>query len=838
MSRSSRLSSYRWVPNPSSLLRIRLAAAIAAGVGLATVPAAADVALPLQVPAGTGQQALSVLVSKGDITVASCAAAPCSAGAVSLNVPAALRGKPARAEVVNIAAGRRAVVITLGSGAQTFQAVVAAPLGAGAPEVAFAGLVGLINGQPGTQSGPMVQISEADANGFRRVVVGEQYESVSLCGRPTVLAPRVLSPNDLKLHDAKMQRLSVAERDHARSVTAVRLPDDAPSHASGSLLTTLAASSAIGAPQALTDGDLETTWSENVGGDGKGEFVVMRAPPELPISGLELSVRPKLQAPADGAAPETLFIAGPKELVAVTLPEDAWKTPGARYRVVLEPPLQSSCLALVLDSAFTQSKAAQVTLAELSVVSELSESQLPALVAALAGGGQRAEATKALLVAGGMPAFKAVAQAFEGLDEGGRRVALEVMDQAPCEVSAPVFVTALTGKIDAHVRHAQSRLARCGAAGGEALAQALTKADKTDRRLMPLLVTQLTLTDPARAVRAFMPLMDEKTTARRRLLRTALAQAARSEAATATVRATLADPATPVVGLIDLLRALGDQAPRYQPEAGQALARLGQGSPVFRTRYLLLGPSAVLSASSTDADKSFRGALATDPDPHVRAAALSLVRQPQRYQSELLKALDDGDVRVREASVHALSAPEAAFAGQALGKRLAHDEWPLVRAAAADALARYPSSAQLDDALTGALVDEAALVRARSVRALGERHVTAAASRIRDRLADTEEWPEVRAEAARALGALCDNDSADILAAFAKTLADPMASPDSQQIATGATMALGRLAQPGLASQLAPLTSKKAAPQARRAAAAALATRDTCRAKPAPKPSK
>jgi hypothetical protein len=46
------------------------------------------------------------------------------------------------------------------------------------------------------------------------------------------------------------------------------------------------------------------------------------------------------------------------------------------------------------------------------------------------------------------------------------------------------------------------------------------------------------------------------------------------------------------------------------------------------------------------------------------------------------------------------------------------------------------------------------------------------------------------------------------------------------------------LAQPGLASQLAPLTSKKAAPQARRAAAAALATPDTCRAKPAPKPAR
>jgi HEAT repeat protein len=88
----------------------------------------------------------------------------------------------------------------------------------------------------------------------------------------------------------------------------------------------------------------------------------------------------------------------------------------------------------------------------------------------------------------------------------------------------------------------------------------------------------------------------------------------------------------------------------------------------------------------------------------------------------------------------------------------------------------------------------------------------------------------VRAEAARALGALCDADSADVLAAFAKKLADPMASPDAQLIATGAVMSLGRLAQPNLAQQLAPLTGKKAPPQARRAAATALASEVTCRA--------
>lgn len=790
--------------------------------------ARADVPLPVNVPAGTGQQALSIALTKGDVTVASCAVAPCSAGAVPLNVPPELRGKPARADVVSLGSGRRAAVIAITDGTRDYRAVVAAPLAAGAPKVLFAGLVGLLSGQPGSRSGPLVQVVDA-GGGTRIVLVGEQNEAVSLCGRATILAPRLLSPQDLELKGARVQRLSVAERDAARQVTATRVPDAQPSAVS-SVLSALAASSAIGAPQALTDGDPETTWSEDVSGAGKGEFVVMRAPPELAISGLELTIRPKTRHVEGGAAPEQLFIAGPSQVVHVTLPQDAWQNPGARYHIPLDPPLQSSCLSLVLDTSFEQGASAKVSVAELSVVTEFSADALPALVAALAGGGQRAEAAKTLLMAGGAPAWTAVAQAFQGLDEGGRRVALEVMDRASCDISAPIYVSALTSKVEAHARHAESRLRRCGAVGGEALEAALVKSDKTDKRLLPLLITELTLVDPARAVKAFIPLMNEKTVLRRRLLRTALAHASRLSQAEPAIRAVLGDAATPEVALVDLLRALGDSASRYQPEAGAALQRLQAGAGAFRTRYLLLGPSAVLSRVDPAAEGAFRRSLSSDPDPHVRAAALALVKQPQRFRAELLKALADEEVRVREASVHALGSAEGAFAGQALTKTLAADRWPLVRAAAADALSKHPASSKLDEPLTEALSDDSALVRARTIRALGERNVRGAVGRIRDRLIDEQEWPEVRAEAARSLGTLCDSESADILAAFAKKLTDPMASPDAQLIATGAVLSLGRLAPPDLKETLAPLSAKNAPPQARRAAANALSARQTCRA--------
>jgi hypothetical protein len=792
--------------------------------------AQAQAALPVSAPAGTGQAALSVFALKdGDVAVSSCAAPPCSAGPVSLNVPKELRGKPARGEVIALGQGRHAVVVSITDNVRTFNAVVAAPLGAGAPKVLFSGLVGMVSGQPGDRKGPVVRVIDT-SSGARSVVVGEQWESVSLCGRSTILAPTLLNPKTLELQAAKLQRLPPEELEKARNVTARRMADDEASQGARGVLRPLNASSAVGGTfEALADGNPETTWSEDRGGDGKGEFVVLRSPPETPILGLEITVRPKQANVEGGAAPERFFVAGPRDVIKINMPEDAWKQPGARYRVTLEPALQGSCVAISLDSSFDKSPGAKVTLAEITAVTEFDASKLPELVKALAGGGQRAESAKSLLVAAGEPAHLAVAEAFASLDEGGRRVALAVMDSAPCERSAATYVTALTSNFEAHQKHASSRLRRCGTAGGAALADALSKSNKSDKRLLPLLVTELALTDPARSVQAFLPLLDEKTVLRRRLLRTALAQAARTAKAEPAVRGVLADPKTPPVALIDLLRALGEEAPRYEPEASAALQRLQQGSPAFRTRYLLLGPSAVLSRVNQQVEGAFRKSLSSDPDPHVRAAALHLVKEPKRFESEVLRALTDEDVRVREASTRALATPDAVFASAPLTERLAEDRWPLVRASAADALARHPAGPALDKPLTAALGDESPLVRARSIRALSERRASGVAERIRERLIDEHEWPEVRAEAARALGALCDAESADILAAFAKKLADPMASPDAQLIASGAVLSLGRLALPNLKDVLAPLSAKKAPPQARRVAASALSARDTCR---------
>src|SRR5258706_3799476 len=114
--------------------------------------------LPAQLRAEGGQVALSAFVlPDGDVGVAACASAPCSNSPIALGVPNELRKRQVQVESVAIGQQRHALVISI-DGASEFRAVVAAPLGTGVPLVLFAGRSGLVNGQPGDQTGPMIQL--------------------------------------------------------------------------------------------------------------------------------------------------------------------------------------------------------------------------------------------------------------------------------------------------------------------------------------------------------------------------------------------------------------------------------------------------------------------------------------------------------------------------------------------------------------------------------------------------------------------------------------------------------------------------------------------------------
>ena len=820
-------------------LRARFLAGLCGlGGSLLALPAHAAGSVVAFAAPGDGQGGVAVgFDAAGSLRMAPCAVKGCSIERGNeVTFPAELRPAIPNAQfsVVGIGEGRRAIVVSVtdARAAKSWSAVVTGGLGGAAPSLVFAGFTGFTAGEDGMRRGQRVEISPPDEGGARRIVIGEVQEDLSLCGRPALLAPQLLASSDLKLHPAKVQRLSVEERESARQVTALRVPPGEPAAAGFGVLRALAATSAVGSPGALTDGNPETTWAENRGGAGRGEFVLLNAPPQLAISGLDLLIRPATAKLENGVAPRVFWLASSHGLVQVTMPEDAWKFPGARYRVQLDPPLQGDCLALVTESAFDENPKARVTFAELSARTEFDAASVSALVAALAGGGERAEAAASVLRAVGQPGYEAVAKGFDGLDEGGRRLALDVLDQAPCETSLPVFLKAFSGISQAHAIHGRDHIRRCG----KAAAPFLVAAAKTAKGAQQInLLGELLLADAAQCVDLIVSLLDVDSRSRRTSLRIALARASTVDAAKPRVLAVLADPATSERVTVEVLRALGTRIGDFQPQAAAAIARVSSPNASFRTRFLLLAPSAELAAQDPSLRASYAQSLASDPDPRFRAQALGVLKDPAQFSTQISNALNDSDVRVREAAVRASSGLPTTV--PALSERLAKDPWPLVRIAAADALAAAKGSPVAASALSRAIEDASPHVRAHVIVALGEHHVSSDLGKIQARLRDEEEYPMVRAAAAQALAALCDTSSLDTLTSYAQKLLDPMATAQDHLIGSAALLALGDMHPADLAKRLEPLRAKGAPPQARQAADAVMQRRSGACGQPvAPKP--
>ncbi|HLV67703.1 MAG TPA: HEAT repeat domain-containing protein [Polyangiaceae bacterium] len=742
-------------------------------------------------PPGRGQAGLAVGVdAAGVLRARACTAAPCSVeGGVAIGVPAAFaaRVNEARLAVVGIGAGRRAIVVTVppASSGQAFEAIVAMPPGAREPRVLFAGPTGLVEGPDGVRQGKAVVIAEPDGSGARSIVVGEQRENLDLCGRPALLSPELVNPADMKLRPARMQRLSAAEREGAARLEATRVEDAAPRPTVGTLRA-LGASSAVGSPWALTDGDPSTVWAEGRGGSGRGEFVVMSAPADLPIAGFELVVQPPGGAPK-ASVPRELWLVTQKHVYSVTLPDAAASAPGARFRVTLPQPTDTDCVAVVVESAFAERADANVGIAELALVSEFEGSTPEALVAALAGGGERARAAGSVLRALGERGFEAVAAGYDGLDERGRSVALNVLDAAPCTVSAPIYVRAIASGTQAHALHASARLKRCAEAATEPLVRALEAASGES---LVRLASELSTVAPDRLVTAILPRLDPKRKVERRALRVVLARAAAAPEATANVRAALVDPKLGPLPTLELLRALGPRATKFLPESGLALARL-RGDAAFHTQYLVLGPAAVLAPHDAGARALFESALVDEKRPRIRTRALQVAPRTATYASAFQRALASPEVRVREAAAQAIGEAKLAPLSGALAAVVTKDDWPLVRRAAAQALGALPDDRSSRKVLLEAFEeDPSPVVRAAVADSLGARRSPGAAPLLRERVDDREEAPEVRRAAALSLGRLCDRDSVALLQTLARRVADPRGTADELALAEAALRAL------------------------------------------------
>jgi HEAT repeat protein len=759
-----------------------------------------------------------------------------AAGAVDANglrVPIALdrSHRPGEAGVVvepiAIGLGKHVVHVRIPSKDDASGIAWEAIFAAGQARPIFSGLTGLVEGDPGERTGKALQTVANGATNF--VLIGDVREDLSLCGQSlTLLDPLAVYPSSLALRPATVQRLSTAQQLGAQRLIATDKGQGA-DPALAKLLVARGSSVPGSRGLELTDGDMRTTWTEKKPGAGQGEFVVMAAPQDVPIARMQVVVAPLDAKPMSGAAPRTFYLVTSTQTFQVTLPEDAWQKPGESYEIEFPEPIEASCVALVLDSAYARGQAhPEVGVAELVAYSEFDAPGATLGEVAKKLSSDRGNTAAQVLERAGEGALSAVEAAFDGLDAPGRARAMDVAAARDrCDEAAALLARGLCEQRGEAPRKAREKLDRCK---GAAPALAKNMRDVASMRVCvaPTLaaIAPEDALDPIADALASTPEAEKEA---RAVLRRALSVALNA-AQPGRLAKLLSDSQRSATARLEIMRAAGARVAEAPAESEAAIAELLRGTPPMRARYLVLGPLEELArAGESAAAERVAGAMAHDPEWAVRARAAEAGLGLSQARDALLTAARDPAPRVREAALQSLAAspwPGAIPAAKAL---LSDDGWSFVRVQAVAVLAKAPASAEVEDALGRALRDRSVGVRGVAVVALGRHRALAYRDAVRERLDDGSEDAEVRAAAAGALGAMCDARSTDRLTELARGLGVPGTGDEDQQIGLGALAGLAAIQPRDLRGRVAPLLAADAPPFARAAAQEALSAQSPCR---------
>jgi HEAT repeats len=798
-------------------------------------------------PAGGGASVIAVRV---DLAAASihyrvCPALPCVASgvdrqtapeiAIALDRASLPEAKDVTVVPVAIGDGKSVLHVRVpakGKHTTAWEAIVAATPAAPGASVLWAGVTGFARGEEGERTGEAIQIVPRDAS-TSSVLVGSVREDLRICGQETtLLSPRGLDPATLAFRGATMQRLSREQRAGAsRVVAGIRgAPADPPL---ARLLVAAGASTELptGRAAAIADGDPSTAWSEARPGTGVGELVVLRAPAEVPISRLALTIAPGAPAAlrAEGAAPKTLFLVTDAKTFAVTMPEDAWQHPGFAYDVPLPEPVRASCITLVLDEAYGRGLAKpEVTVAEITAYSEFDSpgASMAAVVATLSGGGPRADAASAVLKRAGKPGLDAVLAGYDKLDAAGRARAADVAASASsCEESGALLVRAMADPDREVSRKGRSKLERCGRSASSAMIDAVHGPDMHVRALVAALLATVA---PSVALNPLADVMGQGPPATREQVRSAFARAARSAEAPK-IAALLRDKTRDASARLELLRASSERLAEIAPDALATVGELLTRDAPMRTRYLVVLPLAELARTGDlEATTRYAALITKDPDPAVRAHAAGASTRVAGARGDLLTALSDREPRVRDAALRTVTEERLSAAAVTVAALLESDPWTFVRASAAGALGAMGAAPDIDRALAQALADPSERVRVAVVDGLGAHRAAAYAPPLRAMVMDVAVHHDVRVSSARALGQMCDPAALDALTELGAKTASPVATEDELAVGLAAIDALGKIHPPDLARRLSPERSKEARPHVRRAAEVATAAPSIC----------
>lgn len=702
--------------------------------------------------------------------------------------------------------------------AHAFEALVA-PLSQGSPPGAEPRVVAALISGPGRggQAGQALEI-RARSRGGHSVVRGALRAGVSLCGRRALLEPELLRAQPWEWVPARYQRLSRSSREAAVSLSLDSVEAPSPHHPG--LVAQWSSSGSN--PAHLTDSNPATAWVPGGSAGARGAFALLRPPRDLPVEAIELRL-----SGADNLQPpgrlfllldESVYRLSPGELGA------GW------YRAALPAPVTPACLALVVG----RSRAgARVGVAELRLVSELAALSPAALARSIVenAGDRPAWAELELRADEGQSAIAAV---FSQLGPGARARARRLLRGAACDVQVPLVAAQLAA--GAELRRWEQSLRPCASPLLAALERQCRQSPR-DEQVPVGVLDGLVALSPARAARAMAGRLAQegcvlpaiaRAELRGRLLRLggvgaqAVAGALAQRRDACTQRELLrshpgASVATPHGG---------EASVSATGSVGPALERVLASAKGFSAHYRAL-EVAVRWAETHPGAQAFVTSALGNPDWRLRLRAVELLSS-ERDASALLRALTDPSVRVRHAAATGLR-DEAGRTpvAQALLERLEGDPWPMVRAVAADALARAAQSqlnnhAAVAAALARALRDDSWLVRRAGAQAAARLPPPWLSGPLLSRLEDAAEDPSVRAAAAMALVRRCDHAALGSLTRLSRGLRDPRARRETLELGRVALDALARLAPRDLSVRLQPLLDSRQ-PAVRRVALRALA---------------
>jgi hypothetical protein len=326
---------------------------------------------------------------------------------------------------------------------------------------------------------------------------------------------------------------------------------------------------------------------------------------------------------------------------------------------------------------------------------------------------------------------------------------------------------------------------------------------------------EVALVAPTAAVPALVAaLASAESDDERRALRKALAKSAQRGAGPKAFEAAMTDASfagLPVLTRIDVLRALGDAAANV-PSAPKVFDSVAGDAKDFKARFLLVPPAAALAKSGATGALTFVERALMDPaEPRLRARAAEFAAPVAGLRPKLEAAVEDPDVRVREAALLAIASagkPDKSGVARAIA-RIESDPWTFVRRAAASVAARAPADTSLDARLGHAVNFEGSpLVRADLVQALGERGAKTQRVVVSERAFDSKEALEVRVRAIEALASFCDAASVDALTELALKGQAPFFEAD-RRLSAASTAALGRIYPQDLKMRLTPLVAEQ-----------------------------